>query len=77
MPMGTARRAPVQGEYKGVGKSIPAGTISWEEHVAAWEVYDKKWHNGQSAERIAQRGGFAYSELVELLGRSPETWERR
>lgn len=70
------RRAPVQGE-RHQGRTVPAGTVSWEEHVAAWEVYGKRFLNGQSAERIAERGGFGYSELVELLGRDPETWERR
>jgi hypothetical protein len=71
------RRAPVQGERRGRDESIPPGTVSWEEHVAAWKVYSERFFNGQSAERIAEHGGFAYSELVELLGRAPKTWERR
>ncbi len=54
----------------------PPGTITWEEHVKAWEAYDRKY-SGSSAERMAQRGGFGYEELVEYLGRDPETWEAR
>ena len=34
-------------------------------------------HRGQSAERIAERGGFGYWEITELLGREPNTWEPR
>jgi proteasome lid subunit RPN8/RPN11 len=29
----------------------------------------------QDAERVAQRGGFSYNELVEYLGREPRTWK--
>ena len=55
----------------------PAGTISWDEHMEAWKAYDAKLRGGQSAERIAERHGFGYAELVELLGREPTTWETR
>lgn len=55
----------------------PPGTITWTEHERAWQAYDRKYHGGQSAERIAKRGGFGYAELVEFLGRDPETWEAR
>lgn len=51
------------------------GTISWEEHEEAWRAYDKKWRSGQSAERIAARGGFGYDEVLEFLGRRPATWK--
>lgn len=48
------RTAPVQG-----GPRIP-----WDVHVAAWEAYVVRWPgNGQSAERIAQRGGFSAAEM--------------
>ena len=57
-------RAPVQS---------PRGTIAWAEHVEAWEQYAKRYR-GQSAERIAERGGFGYHELVTFLGRDPETF---
>ena len=51
------RTAPVQG----------AKPISWETHLLAWEAYDRKWRCGQTAERIAQRGGFAVSEMDEFV----------
>lgn len=73
------RRAPVQhnregGIRKGVayGPHGP-GTISWAEHEEAWAVYGALY-SGQSAERIAERGGFGYVELVDFLGRNPTTW---
>lgn len=64
------RRVPVQGEGK-----KPSGSITWSEHVKAWEIYDRKWRCGQSAERLAERGGFGWLELVDLLGYEPTTWE--
>ena len=68
------RRAPVQAERAPVK---PAGTIAWSEHLEAWRGYDAKWNCEQSAERIAERGGFGYLELVDLLGHEPETWVAR
>jgi len=67
------RRAPVQGDYRPT--KCPPGTISWTEHLEAWDAYDKKWRCGQSAERIAERCGFSYMELCDLLGHKPTTWE--
>lgn len=55
----------------------PPGTITWGEHERAWQVYERKYGPGQSAERIVERGGFGYQELVEFLGRDPETWEAK
>jgi hypothetical protein len=66
------RRAPVQGNRE-YGK--PAGTVAWWEHEKAWQVYSRLYGNGQSAERIAERCGFCYGELVEFLGEKPTTWE--
>lgn len=71
------RRAPVQGNTR-VKRGSPGsgpGTITWEEHEQAWRGYDKKFHSGQSAERIAERCGFCYLELVDFLGHAPTTWE--
>lgn len=51
------------------------GTITWEEHQRAWEAYAEKYGRTQSAERIAERGGFSYSELEKLLGHPPTTWK--
>ena len=32
----------------------------------AWEEYDRIYHNGQSLDRIAQRGGFGETEMDNL-----------
>lgn len=53
----------------------PAGTVAWTEHVEAWEAYAKRYGKDQSAERIAERHGFSYGELLMFLGREPETWK--
>lgn len=45
---------------------LPAGHIPWELHVLAWEQYHKHFPS-QSAERIAERGGFSWTELIALL----------
>jgi hypothetical protein len=68
------RRAPVQANRQ-LGK--PAGTIAWSEHLEAYADYAKRYGTDQSAERLAERGGFCYGELVEHLGREPSTWEPR
>lgn len=59
------RRAKVNG--------APHGTISWEEHLKAWETYHN-YHFGQSAEEINKRGGFGLVELTSQLGHVPHTW---
>jgi hypothetical protein len=76
-----ARRAPVQGDHDKVrrariGKqSHPPGSIEWNEHERAWLKYASLYGRSQSAERIAERGGFGFDELIELLGHDPQTWE--
>jgi hypothetical protein len=75
------RRAPVQGDYpdekrRAAEQGKPPhgpGTVSWEEHLLAWSAYAAHGHS-QSAERLAQRGGFGYGEMTELLGHEPKTW---
>ena len=67
------RRAPVQGDRGGRGP----GTIAWSEHLLAWSAYAGKYGRGQSAERMAERAGFSYLELVDFLGHEPTTWEPR
>lgn len=62
------RRVPVQR-----GAEKPSGSIEWSEHVEAWGAYGKKYP-GQSAERIAERGGFSYGELLAFLGHEPVSW---
>ena len=66
------KRAPVQ---RSRSMDKPAGTISWAEHVEAWNGY--KYGDDQDAERIAERGGFSYFEITEQLGHEPTTWEPR
>ena len=71
------RRAPVQGDAGwqfGRPGARPAGTIAWWEHVRAWEEYHRRFANNQSAERIAERMGFGYEELIAFLGHEPMTW---
>lgn len=75
------RLAPVQGEYtnrKGLPGEFP-GTISWEEHLQAYKDYKKRYPGSaklQSAERLAERGGFSYGELIDHLKRDPLTWKQ-
>jgi hypothetical protein len=65
-----------QDDPRRAGSHVP-GTISRAEHDRAWQSYRERYGDGQSADRIAERGGFSYRELVTLLGREPETWEPR
>lgn len=70
-----ARRAPVQGDYNRATRSYErAGSIAWSEHLKAWEGYARRFGRDQSADRIAERGGFSFAEVVEYLGREPTTW---
>jgi hypothetical protein len=66
------KRAPVQGCYAG---GYGAGTISWEEYLLAYASYANLYGRSQSAERLAERGGLGWFELVTLLGRDPTTWK--
>lgn len=72
------RRAPIQGDYwlpRGAIGREP-GTISWAEHLQAYEVYAAKYGRDQSAERIAARAGFGYGEFKTLVGHAPRTWQK-
>jgi hypothetical protein len=64
-----SERAPVQ-----KGPLGPAGTIAWEEHERIWRAYAAKYRNGQTAERIAERGGFGHGEILMLTGGLPQTF---
>lgn len=55
-----AERARVQADHRSGGR---AGTVPWETHLAAWAGYAAAGHGSQSAERIAERGGFGYAEV--------------
>lgn len=70
------RRAPVQRqerEFDGKPARGP-GTISWAEYLEAYSDYSRRYGTQQSAERLAERGGFGYLELVDHLGHEPKTW---
>lgn len=71
------RRAPVQGDHKGTTPGRGPGTVSWAEHLLAWSGYARESGRGQSAERMAERGGFSYYELTLYLGHEPTTWAPR
>lgn len=68
----TERRAPVQRNLK---HNKPAGTIEWSEHLEVYAKYAAKHGTSQSADRIAERSGFCYGELVFFLGYEPKTWK--
>jgi len=65
------KRAPVQADREH-GKG--AGSIAWSEHLEAYSGYQHRYGSGQTAERLAERGGFSYGELLTFLGREPKTW---
>lgn len=72
------KKAPVQGDRRLSRFArpclVPDGWIDWDEHLAVYEVYAKRFGRGQSAERIAERGGFGYREIELLTGKAPVTW---
>jgi len=74
------RRAPVQGDgnwrlpHRSDQPTHDPGTIAWTEHEEVWAKYSKRYGSDQSAERIAERGGFSFFEAEELLGRPLSTW---
>lgn len=83
-PTQPERRVPVHYERKTlITAEKPAGTITWSEHVEAWEAYAalvparNRGSYDISAERVAERGGFGYYELVKFLGHEPKTWRPR
>ena len=56
-------RAPVQNERD----RSRGWTIPWAVHLEAWEAYVARYGNIQSAERIAERGGFGAGELDDFV----------
>jgi hypothetical protein len=68
--MNAERRAPVQSSKQ---HNRPIGTIAWSEHEQVWKAYAARYGRQQSAERIAERGGFGYGEIVMLTGDVPRT----
>lgn len=69
------RRAPVQGSRARQDRPGRAeGSVTWTEHLEAYSGYAQRYGSSQSAERLAERGGFGYYEMAELLGHEPTTW---
>ncbi len=71
--MANPKNVPVQMPHAG---HVPHGIsmrIPWRIHEKAWQTY-AKFYSGQSAERLAERGGFGLEELIYLLaGEDPFT----
>lgn len=55
---GERKMAPVQGYSAG---------IPWSLHREAWDAYAKKYGKNQTAERLADRGGFGTEELDDFI----------
>ena len=83
--MSNEKLVPVQGDgpwwlhtgHPAKRNTAPPGMIAWAEHLEAYEAYADRYGRAQSAERLVERGGFGYHELVELLGHKPTTWVKR
>lgn len=56
------------------GGAHPDGSIAWAEHLECYVKYAARYGKDQSAERLAERGGFGYDEFVVLMGAPPRTW---
>ena len=71
--MSERRNAPIQMPHHG---QVPHGIrfrVPWRIHLKAWQEYTKHY-SGQSAEELADRGGFGLEELVYFLaGENPFT----
>jgi hypothetical protein len=71
--MSERRNAPIQMPHYG---RVPHGIrfrVPWRIHKKAWQEYAKHY-SGQSAERLADRGGFGLEELIYLLaGEDPSS----
>lgn len=53
--------APIQGRERGA-------MIPWGLHVRIWQAYASLGFGDQSAQRMAERGGFAWGEATWMLG---------
>ena len=47
-------------------KYYPSHRIHWKAHLEAYKAYSQRYGTSQSAERIAERGGFGDNELNEF-----------
>ncbi len=59
------KKAPFQISSRSLLWAI-SKSIKWEAHLKAYEKYAETYGRSQSAERIAERGGFGDTELDEF-----------
>lgn len=80
MSIDDTRPFPIQDGYRRDQQGRPArpieryprSTIPWWLAEEAYAFYAKRYGNGQTLERLAERGGFGREELLGLLRR--EQW---
>jgi hypothetical protein len=58
---------------------VPDGSVSWADHLLAYAAYAAKYGTEQSAERIADRGGFGVEEIGKILNvpHALDSWRPR
>lgn len=63
--MPTEKMFPIQADHGRHKRS--AGSVPWSVAEVAYQTYSKLYGSNQSLERLAERGGFGWSELVNLI----------
>lgn len=58
---------PSEGQQYGESFRIPAGQVPWCVAELAYAEYSRLYGTDQSLQRLADRGGFSWCELVWLL----------
>lgn len=64
--MSERKNAPIQPPHSGKIYHGLSMRVPWRIHDKAWQEYAKHY-KGQSAETLAERGGFGLIELIYLL----------
>ena len=68
----TGKQFPIQPDLRSKPDGYPGGFIPWAIAEQAYEQYVKLGHGSQSLERLAERHGFGWQELTQLLrGENP------
>lgn len=62
----TEKMFPIKSEHS-IKERLPGGAIPWAVAEVAYREYSRRYINGQSLERLAERGGFGWYELAMLL----------
>ena len=66
--MKTEKMFPIQGEFDSETRTRrPPGQVPWGIAELAYKQYVKDCGHDQSLQRLADRGGFGWSELIRLL----------